>query len=182
MSRREFSTELVTPAAFAQFVLRCSDKAASVQWYATVLGMRVVHDNPRLTFMTYDDEHHRIALVQVDYEGELPQGAPGLDHVAYTLGSLADLLGTYKRLKAEGIVPVWPINHGLTTSMYYADPDGNRVEFQVENLDSKEALNAYMGSEAFAENPIGVNFDPDRLLERYENGDPLEELLKQGAA
>ena len=66
--------------------------------------------------------------------------------------------------------------------MYYADPDGNRVEFQVENLATKEELQGYMRSEAFAENPIGVNFDPDKLLARFENGDPLEELLKQGAA
>ena len=108
--------------------------------------------------------------------------APGLDHVAYTLNSLEELLSTYKRLKGEGIVPVWPINHGLTTSMYYEDPDGLRVEFQVENFDTKNELQAYMHSGAFAENPIGVEFDPEKLLERFENGDPIEELLKQGAA
>ena len=102
--------------------------------------------------------------------------------MAYTLESIEDLLITYKRLKQADILPVWPINHGLTTSIYYADPDGNRVEFQVENLATKKELNAYMASEAFAENPIGVGFDPDRLLERFENGDPIEELLKQGAA
>jgi hypothetical protein len=39
-----------------------------------------------------------------------------------------------------------------------------------------------MRSEAFAENPVGVGFDPEKLLARYENGDPLEELLQQGAA
>ncbi len=37
-----------------------------------------------------------------------------------------------------------------------------------------------MESEAFAKNPIGVGFDPDVLVKRYENGDPVEELLKQG--
>jgi hypothetical protein len=102
--------------------------------------------------------------------------------VAYTLDSLEELLGTYKRLKAQDILPVWPINHGLTTSLYYADPDGNRVEFQIENLGTKEALQAYMRSDAFAENPIGVEFDPEKLLARYEQGDPVEELLLQGSA
>jgi len=105
-----------------------------------------------------------------------------MDHVAYTLPSLGDLLGTYKRLKAEGIVPVWPINHGLTTSMYYEDPDGMRVELQVENYDSKERLMDYIRGEKFAANPIGIDFDPEKLLARYENGDPLEELIKQGSA
>ncbi len=179
---RTVGTELIKPAAFAHFVLRCSDKAASADWYAKVLGMEIVHENPMIAFMTYDDEHHRIALVQVNFEGEVPRGAPGLDHVAYTLNSLEDLLTTYKRLKGEGIVPVWPINHGLTTSLYYEDPDGNRVEFQVENYGTKEELNGFMRSEAFAANPIGVDFDPDKLLARYENGDPLEELVQQGSA
>ena len=144
--------------------------------------MEVVYENPTIAFMTYDDEHHRMAMVQVGEEEAASKTAPGLDHVAYTLNSLEELLSTYKRLKGEGIVPVWPINHGLTTSMYYEDPDGLRVEFQVENFDTKNELQAYMHSGAFAENPIGVEFDPEKLLERFENGDPIEELLKQGAA
>ncbi len=179
---RTVSDVLVKLASFAHFVLRCSDKSKSVEWYQAVLGMEIVHENPMLAFMTYDDEHHRIALVQTNFEGEVPVGAPGLDHVAYTLKSLGDLLSTYKRLKAKGIEPVWPINHGLTTSLYYADPDGNRVEFQVENYDTKEELNNFMHSDTFAANPIGVDFDPEKLLARYENGDPMEELIKQGSA
>ena len=178
---REVSTDLVKPASFAHYVLRVSDLDASIAWYGKVLGMEVAHRNPMIAFLTYDDEHHRLALAQTTAEAG-PRGAPGLDHVAYTLPTLGDLLCTYKRLKAEGIEPVWPINHGLTTSMYYADPDGCRVEFQVENLATKDELNAYMRSDAFAENPIGVEFDPDKLLARYENGDPLEELVQQGSA
>lgn len=179
---RTVDTAPIKPGKFAHFVLRVSDMQKSVDWYTTVLDMDVVHANPMLTFLTYDDEHHRLALVQTNFKGEVPKGAPGLDHVAYTLESLGALLGTYKRLKLAGIEPVWPINHGLTTSLYYADPDGNRVEFQVENLPTRAELNDFMRSEAFAANPIGVEFDPEKLLARYENGDPLEELVLQGSA
>jgi hypothetical protein len=52
----------------------------------------------------------------------------------------------------------------------------------VENLETKKELQGYMRSEAFAQNPIGVDFDPDKLLQRFENGDPIEELIKQGSA
>jgi catechol-2,3-dioxygenase len=179
---RTVDATMKTSMKFAHFVLRVSDMEKSVAWYSTVLGMKIVHQNPMLAFMTYDDEHHRLALVQIQGEVEMPAGGPGLDHVAYTLDSLEALLATYKRLKAQDVLPVWPINHGLTTSMYYADPDGNRVEFQIENMDNKEDLMAFMHSETFATNPIGVNFDPEKLLERYEQGDPLEELLQQGSA
>lgn len=34
----------------------------------------------------------------------------------------------------------------------------------------------------FAENLIGVNFDPERLLERFRSGDPVSELVRQGSA
>ena len=39
-----------------------------------------------------------------------------------------------------------------------------------------------MSSEAFKENPIGVQFEPDKLVARYEQGDPIAELVKQGSA
>ena len=134
-----------------------------------------------IAFMSNDDEHHRLALVQAASDEQVPEGSAGLDHVAYTLRGLGDLLATYRRLAAQDILPVWPINHGLTTSLYYADPDGSRVEFQVENFASKAELQAYMRSPEFAENPIGVDFDPERLCERYERGDPLEDLVKLGS-
>ena len=178
---RTVEARQVVPAKMAHYVLRASDKAASVAWYGKVLGMRPVHENPMISFLTYDDEHHRMAIAQMPESTPRQPGAPGLDHVAYTLADLEELLATYKRLKADGIMPVWPVNHGLTTSLYYEDPDGNRVEFQIENLGSKEELQAYMVSDAFAANPIGIDFDPEELLRRYESGDPVEELLQMGA-
>ena len=69
---REVNTDYVAPASFAHYVVRVSDKAKSIKWYETVLGMKVVHENPMIAFMTYDDEHHRMAMVQVkiDYDIE----------------------------------------------------------------------------------------------------------------
>ncbi len=182
MPRTLDAETLVKPAKFAHFVLRVRNLEESIAWYQTVLGMEIVHRAEKIAFLTYDDEHHRLALAETPVAAEPVPGAPGLDHVAYTLRSLGELLATYKRLAAKGILPVLPINHGLTTSLYYHDPEGCKVEFQVENFDTPEALRGYMESEAFARNPIGVPFDPARLAQRYERGDPLEELLRQGAA
>ncbi len=182
MPRSLDATTVIRPAKFAHYVLRVRNLEESIAWYRTVLGMEIVHHAGMIAFLTYDDEHHRLALAQTPVAADVPRGAPGLDHVAYTLSSLGDLLATYKRLAAEGIKPVWPINHGLTTSLYYEDPNGCRVELQVENFKTPKELRGYMESEAFAKNPIGVGFDPDVLVKRYENGDPIEELLKQGAA
>jgi hypothetical protein len=55
------------------------------------------------------------------------------------------------------------------------------LEFQVENFPTAKETAQYMDGSAFAENPIGVNFDPDYLLGRLHRGDNVKELLKQGA-
>lgn len=182
MKRTLDAAEPIKPAKFAHFVVRVRDLERSIAWYQAVLGMELVHRDASLAFLTYDDEHHRLALAQTPVAADAPAGAPGVDHVAYTLSSLGDLLATYKRLAAKGILPAWPVNHGLTTSLYYQDPDGVRVEFQVENFPTKAELQGYMRSEAFARNPIGVPFDPEDLARRYESGEPLEDLVRPRSA
>src|SRR3546814_5760383 len=87
-------------------------------------------------------------------------------------------MATYERLRDKGIRPVFPINHGPTTSMYYADPDGNQIELQVDNYDKIEDATAFFYSEAFAENPVGVEFDPDELLRSEEHTSELQSLMR----
>ena len=169
-------------ARLAHFVLRVRDLGRAVEWYEEMVGMEIVHRGEKLAFLTLDEEHHRLALAETPVPGEVAPGAPGLDHVAFTLDSLDDLLSTYLRLRTKGLTPYLPINHGPTTSLYYHDPEGNGVEFFVDNFTTEAELKGWMESEAFRANPFGVTFDPDKLAARYEAGDPLEELLKQGAA
>ena len=71
---------------------------------------------------------------------------------------------------------MWCINHGFTTSIYYADPDGNMVETQFDNMSVADAT-VFMEGAYFAKNPIGVDFDPELLLARYRAGDPLIDLI-----
>jgi len=176
------TNEVRRPAKLAHVVLRSRHYRESVDFYARVLGAKVVFGNDFVSFLTYDDEHHRVAVANVPGAPEAPKGAAGMDHVAFTYAHLGDLLQTYKRLREEGTRPVWCINHGPTTSLYYADPDGNRVELQIDNFANTEELLSWMRSGAFTRNPIGVEFDPERLLSRYERGDPVEELVRQGSA
>jgi catechol-2,3-dioxygenase len=105
--------------------------------------------------------------------------APGLEHLAFTFESLAALLGTYARVKAEGIKPEFCVNHGPTISLYYADPDGNRTELQIDTM-PMELANDYAQTDLHASNPLGWPFDPDDLVERFEAGDSLAELMSFG--
>ena len=169
----------IAPALFAHFVVRTSNFDGMRRWYQTVLNARIVHDDGRLCFMSYDDEHHRLALVHVPGLHKPAEDSWGLNHVAYSYNSLRDLLSTYVRLRDQGIVPFRPINHGPTVSMYYHDPDGTGVELQVDTFPTKRQAQEWFGREEFRENPIGVLFDPEELLKDFEAGVPEEELLSR---
>lgn len=166
----------VSPAKFAHFVLVTRDLARLRDWYVTVLHGRVVYQDPILCFITYDDEHHRIAIGAFPGVEEREPGVRvGLHHTAFTYRDLGELLYTYRRLKAGGIEPYWCVNHGPTTSMYYRDPDGNRVELQVDNFATAEDATEFMRRN-FAENSIGIMFEPEELIKRWEAGEPMESL------
>jgi catechol 2,3-dioxygenase-like lactoylglutathione lyase family enzyme len=168
----------IAPSKLAHFVLRTSRYREIVDWYKTVFGARGVFESDMLSFLTYDDEHHRFAILNVPDLKEQKEGVCGVHHIAFTYQGLRDLLSTYERLRDVGIKPVYVINHGPTTSMYYADPDGNQLELQVENYDTVEESTKFFFSPAFAENPIGVEFDPETLLQRLNSGE-AEATLKQ---
>jgi hypothetical protein len=63
--------------------------------------------------------------------------------------------------------------------MYYKDPDGNKLETQVDNFDTNDAAAKFMESAAFAENPIGTDFDPEELIERIQSGEDDGVLKKR---
>jgi catechol-2,3-dioxygenase len=172
---------MAKPIKFAHVLYATRRYDEMIAWYEAVFEAKVVHQDPALAFLTYDDEHHRFAFGNLDVFK--PNGAPqeradvGVNHLAYTYASAGELLQTYARLKSHGIKPFWPVHHGLTLSLYYKDPDGNRMEFQVD-VGTLAQATAYMSSEGFAANPVGVTFDPDLLLAAYENGADEDELLR----
>jgi len=165
----------------AHVVLRTTQKKVLMDWYGKVLGTEPVFDSDIVSFLTFDQEHHRLAIADVEFEGKEVEGMGTVDHIAYSMGSLEDLLNTYVRLKAEGILTVWPINHGPSISLYYRDPDGNHIELQADTFPTIAECKEYIAqSPEFRANPIGDEFDPDALIEAYESGVPLLEIFKRG--
>ncbi|SFN99248.1 Glyoxalase/Bleomycin resistance protein/Dioxygenase superfamily protein [Variovorax sp. PDC80] len=181
--RPSISPDPVSPSRLAHIVFRTRQLKVLVDWYCTVLGAHVVFASERIAFLTYDEEHHRIALIGSDELADRPPSpAVGFFHVAFTYEGLPQLLQNYVRLKAAGILPHRTIVHGPTVSMYYSDPDGNEVELQIDVFPTADESTAWMQGEAFTNNPIGILFDAEEMLSRYEAGEPISSLTRRADA
>ncbi|WP_157801243.1 MULTISPECIES: VOC family protein [Sphingobium] len=161
----EVQPRAVSPHKLAHVVLNTRDNfTAMMDWYQTVLNARRIGEYAvgpgNMGLLTYDEEHHRIAIVSGPHYQPAGEGPRvGLEHIAFTYSDAADLLHTYARLKQQdAIEPTISVNHGPTTSLYYRDPEGNRVELLVDNLGMEEAIQ--FAHDVFDVNAIGTLYDP----------------------
>ena len=95
----------------------------------------------------------------------------GPHRLGFEYDSLDELLATFTRLEAAGDRPHFTVDHGMTTSFYYTDPDGNSVELQVDNFGSwAKSIEFMRSAPEFAADPIGVRVDPRRLIQARDEG------------
>jgi catechol-2,3-dioxygenase len=138
-----------------------------IAWYEVVLGLDRQFQFPNGAWLTNDAANHRLGLLStpkvVDDADKLVHA--GLHHSAFEYADIDEWLATYVRLKAAGIMPHMVCDHGMTMSMYYADPDDNSVELQVDNFGNWRQSSDWMRTaQEFADDPIGPACDPDQLV------------------
>ncbi len=156
-----------------------------IDWYSTVMGMEISHQYPGGAWMTNDKANHRVALLTTPGMKDDPDKVihTGIHHTAFEYDNLGQLLETWARLKEASIEPHGCLDHGMTMSFYYLDPDGNSLELQADNFGDWDKSRAFMLSDPqFAENPIGVPLDPAKLYEAYQQGAGAEELHRRAYA
>ncbi len=162
---------------FAHVVFQTSQPDAMRDWYCQVLDAHVVYEDDGLAFITFDAEHHRVALIKAPTSLERrTSNVAAMHHVAYTFSALDDLLERYAMLRDKEITPVVSIAHGPTISMYYRDPDGNLIEMQFDCFREPDEATAYMHGSDFAADSVGPAFDPEEMLRARSNGAMVEDL------
>jgi catechol 2,3-dioxygenase len=161
--------------------LKTSRLQEMIDWYALVVGMRPTHVAPGGAWLTNDAANHRLALLHTPRVVDDPRKLihAGLHHTAFEYAALDELLGTYVRLKDAGILPHSVLDHGMTLSFYYADPDGNSVELQVDHFGDWAQSTAFMHGERFAADPIGTYVDPEQLVGAWRAGVEPAELHRR---
>lgn len=112
-------------------VLYVRDLAASVDFYTATLGLEVRFEMPgQAAFLRAPGSanDHDLGIFAVP-EGRLPTGRYlGLYHLAWEVGTLADLADIRARLAARGAL-VGASDHRVSKSLYAKDPSG--IEFEV---------------------------------------------------
>ncbi len=132
---------MIPVARLNHAVLYVRDAAASADFYARVFGFEVVSSEfgGRAVFMRAagTDNHHDLGLFSVGPEApRAPRGSTGLYHLAWEVPTIEDLATAQRELASVGALG-GASDHGVSKSLYGADPDGN--EFEIMWRVPKEA-------------------------------------------
>jgi catechol 2,3-dioxygenase len=170
--------DIIRPA-FHHVTIKTSRLAEMVAWYGVVVGARVNFQDASNAWMTNDAANHRIAFLSTPGLADDPDKNRhnGMHHSAFEYADFSDLMSSYARMKAGGIVPAFALDHGPTISLYYKDPEGNFVELQSDNFGDWALSSEWMRMSAdFRANPIGTFFDPEKVFQAHASGRPFDTL------
>ena len=115
-------------------VIKMRDLGAAKRFYRDILGMKITDEREGFgVFFRFHDYHHDIAVFKVNEDAALPQkNQVGLAHIALVADSLDTVKAMYQRLKAHNVPIVRTVDHGITQSVYFTDPEGNELEIYCE--------------------------------------------------
>jgi catechol 2,3-dioxygenase len=142
-------------------VIKVRDLERSRKFYTEVMGLQLMMENSQIRgafFASNGRDHHEIACIEVgkDAEGQHEKQI-GLMHIAFRLHNEEHLRAAYQKLKEQQVPIVFTVDHGITKSIYFRDPDGHQLEVYCDNPPeyiAKMRENRYMGMDK-------LDFAPD---------------------
>jgi catechol-2,3-dioxygenase len=109
--------------------LYCNDLGKMRDFYARVLGLTISDEDlgRGICFLSAapEAEHHELALVRAK---EPAQKTHNVQQVSFKVKSLDDVRALYHRLQDAGMKIDRTVTHGIACSVYFYDPEDNRIE------------------------------------------------------
>jgi catechol 2,3-dioxygenase len=128
---------MIKPERIGHVVIKVRDIERSKKFYTEILGLQQMMELPKLKmafFASNGRDHHELACVEVGAEaaGNQPKQI-GLVHIAFRLRDEEHLQAAYREFKEKNVPIVFTVDHGVTKSIYFRDPDGNQLEVYCDN-------------------------------------------------
>ncbi len=143
---------MIHPERLGHVVIKVRNLERSRKFYTEVLGMDVMMDVPNIpgVFLANNRrDHHEIALFEVGSEAEgLRPKQIGLSHIAFRLRNEEELRAAYKEFKEKHVPISFTVDHGVTKSIYFRDPDEHELEVYCDSSPEEIAKfpNPYLGT------------------------------------
>jgi lactoylglutathione lyase len=121
-------------------MLRVGDLDRSIDFYTTVLGMRLLRrkDYPdgkfTLAFVGYQDEADG-AVLELTHNWDTPSYdlGNGYGHIAIDVADAYDACDKVRARGGKVTREAGPMKHGTTVIAFVEDPDGYKIEFIQKN-------------------------------------------------
>lgn len=111
--------------------LKVSNVKNAEKFYTTLLDFKVTEKVGNYVFLTFGKKHHDLALQEISNAESPSENTIGLYHFAIEARNVKVLAELYFKLRKEGI-SVSPIDHGISKTLYFSDPDGNGIEVYAD--------------------------------------------------
>jgi len=128
---------MIQPERIGHVVIKVRDVERSKQFFTDVMGLKLMMELPKLKmafFASNGRDHHEIACIQVGDDADRQHAKQiGLLHIAFRLNDEEHLKRAYKELKEKNVPIDFTVDHGITKSIYFRDPDGHQLEVYCDN-------------------------------------------------
>ena len=128
---------MVHPKRIGHVVLNVKNVEASTKFYTEVLGFQIALQKEDATFLTCGKIHHDLALFKAKQTFKI-KDALGLNHMAIQVEDFDMLTEYYHILEMNNVEVERTTDHGMTSSIYFQDPDSNGIELFCNNQDNPE--------------------------------------------
>jgi catechol 2,3-dioxygenase-like lactoylglutathione lyase family enzyme len=118
-----------TPLSIGHVGLFTRDFDGMIAFYRDVLGFVQTDRGERICFMSRDPgQHHQVVLCPGRPEGQ----AETVQQLSFRVETLDEVKSVHDRLVAAGVTKIDPCTHGNAWSVYFRDPENNRLEFYCD--------------------------------------------------
>ena len=170
---------MIVPERIGHVVIKVRDLERSRKFYTEVLGLTQMMELPEFKmvfFASNGRDHHELACIEVGKDADAQRFREiGLQHIAFRLQDEDRLRDAYMEFKERAVPIDFTVDHGITKSVYFRDPDGHQLEVYCDNSPeyvAKFRTNTYAGMEKldFAQNEPSIADAFGKMSSRIEKG------------